>query len=241
MHTVTARLPYSDALPIYRGLQGKGPTCLFESASAVDKSSRLSVIGLEPSLELIGKGEHLDIRLLDERGRLFMEAVQQKFADFIERQETSRLLLHIPKTPFLGAEEDRLERQNIVQPLRFLLAKFKTDDKNFMGFYGALAYQFVYQFEDLKYQKSCPEPDFHLFLFDNLLLFNHLTQDLTLYVTREAETAAQSALAQIKDQLHRPAVAAGTPLRVGKFVQSPDDDTFKKQVERGIQLCYEGE
>lgn len=251
MHTTTARLPYSDALPIYRQLKGNGPTCLFESASATDKSSRLSVIGFEPTLELIGKDEHLDIRLLDPRGTVFYDFIRIHFAAFIESEREGRLLLRIPKPPFFGSEEDRLERQNIVQPLRRLLAAFKTSDKNFMGFYGALAYQFVYQFEDLKSTKACPEPDFHLFLFDNILLFNHLTQDLTLYVTRETESEAEKDLENLLLKTHKypsgaaylsdgPGLSEGA-LRIGKFISSPDDETFKKQVARGIQLCNEGE
>lgn len=251
MHTSTTRLPYTDALPLYRQLQGKGPTCLFESASATDKSSRLSVIGFEPTLELIGKDEHLDIRLLDARGTALYAYVQKEFADFVESERSGRLLLRIPKTPFFGAEETRLERQNIVQPLRKLLATFQTDDKNFMGFYGALSYPFVYQFEDLPHTKPGPEPDFHLFLFDNILLFNHLTQDLTLYVTRESEQEAQrDAKALLQKTNTHPSDAAhlsdGPPLsdealRIGQLVATPDDDTFKKQVQRGIQLCHQGE
>lgn len=244
MHTATVRLPYSDALLHYRSLQGKGPTCLFESASAVDKSSRMSVIGFEPTLELIGKDEQLSIRLLHTRGAAFYEFIRTEFADFVENERPDRVTLFIPKLPFSGAEEDRLDRQNIVQPLRRTLAHFKTDDKNFMGFYGALAYQFVYQFEDLQHQKPCPEPDFHLFLFDNILLFNHLTQDLTLYVTRETADAAQAELDLVRHWLHEleatPAPVAKAP-HIGKFVQTPDDETFKKQIAHGIQLCHEGE
>ena len=251
MQTSTARLPYSDALPIYRQLKGDGPTCLFESASATDKSSRLSVIGFKPTLELIGKDEHLDIRLLDPRAAIFLDFVRTEFAPFVESEREGRLLLRIPKTPFHGAEEARIERQNIVQPLRRMLAKFKTDDKNFMGFYGALAYQFVFQFEDLMHSKPCPEPDFHLFLFDNILLFNHLTQDLSLYVTRENEQTAQKDLETLlqKTNTHpwNAAHLSNSPalsdrsLRIGKFVATPDDETFKKQVQHGIQLCNEGE
>ena len=70
-----------------------------------------------------------------------------------------------------------------------------------MGFYGAMSYQFVYLFEDIKHKKSGPEPDFHLFLFDNLLLFNHLTQDLTLYVTRNGEQEAQADLNTLHEQI----------------------------------------
>lgn len=244
MHTSTTRLPYSDALPIYRNLKGNGPSCLFESASATDKSSRLSVLGFEPTLELIGKDEHLDIRLLDVRATVFYDFIKTKFAQFVENERAGRLLLHIPKTAFQGAEEDRLERQNIVQPLRSLLAEFKTDDKNFMGFYGALAYQFVYQFEDLANTKPCPEPDFHLFLFDNILLVNHLTQDLSLYVTRENPAEAESCAADFQARLaaFKTLPKSQTPPpTIGKFVATPDDETFKKQVQRGIQLCNEGE
>ncbi len=251
MFTHTARLPYTDALPRYRQLKGKGPTCLFESDSATDKSSRLSVIGFEPTLELIGKDDHLDIRLLDARGAVFFNFVQTEFAPFLEIKQADRLLLCIPKTPFRGAEDERLERPNIVQPLRKMLAAFKTSDKNFMGFYGALAYQFVFQFEDLQRRKTCPEPDFHLFLFDNILLFNHLTQDLTLYVTRENEQAAKEDLevllqktnTALNDAAHSPDEPAlsDEALRIGRLVSTPDDETFKKQVSRGIQLCNEGE
>jgi len=243
MFTATIRLPHADALPIYRRLKGLSPSCLFESASPTDKSSRMSVIGFEPPLEFVGKDEYLTLRLLHPRGAVFYDFVKNEFAQFVENEKGGRLVLRIPKTPFQGPEDERLERQNIAQPLRRLLARFKTDDKNFMGFYGALGYRFVYLFEDIQHEKPCSEPDFHLFLFDNILLFNHLTQDLTLYVTRENENLAHADLAKLNQEItnnEQPATK-NELLRIGKFLQTPDDETFKKQVERGIQLCNEGE
>lgn len=246
MYTSTSRLSYTDALSLYRRLKGKGPTCLFESASTVDKSSRMSVIGFAPTLELTGKDNHLDVRLLHSRGRVFYDFLIKEYSSFAESERNGRLLLNIPKLPFQGAEDERLERQNIVQPLRSMLARFKTSDKNFMGFYGALAYQFVYQFEDLPNAKPCPEPDFHLFLFDNILLFNHLTRDLTLYVTRETKDAAENDLQAYLGVLQqgepqKEAASVGEALHIGKFVATPDDETFCRQVKQGIQLCHEGE
>ncbi len=242
MHTSTVRLPYTDALPLYRHLKGASPSCLFESASPTDKSSRMSVIGFEPSLELVGKDERLTLRLLHPRSVVFYDFVKTEFAQFIENEKDGQLVLNIPKPPFFGPEDKRLERQNIVQPLRRMLAAFKTGDKNFMGFYGAMGYRFVYQFEDIRHEKPCPEPDFHLFLFDNILLFNHLTQDLTLYVTRENEEDAKKCTADFSARLHaHEAGGLKSPPYIGKFLQTPDDATFKKQVERGIQLCNEGE
>ena len=247
MHTLTARLPYSDALPLYRQLKDDQPSCLFESASAVDKSSRLSVIGLEPTLEMLGKDDQLTLRLLHPHGRLFYDFIHREYRAFVETERGDQLRLHIPKLPFSGAEEDRLDRQNIVQPLRRVLAEFHSQDKNFMGFYGALSYQFVYQFEDLQHQKPCTEPDFHLFLFDNILIFNHLTQDLTLYVTREHKVEAENELEVLREKCAMAQAAlpensaVNIPLQVGKISVTPDDETFKKQVARGVQLCFEGE
>lgn len=239
----TSRLPYQDALSLYQKLEGEGPSCLFESASASDKSSRLSVIGFEPGLELIGKDDHLTIRLMATRARPFYAFLAEAFRAFVESDQGDRMVLHIPKLPFEGAEEERLERQNIVQPLRALLRHFHCSDKNFMGFYGALAYQFVYQFEDIAYKKTCSEPDFHLFLFDNILLFNHLTQDLTLYVTRFDAVQSAADLQEIKEKIssEAPRTAAPPPLKLSTLVQTPSDDQFMQQVARGVSLCYAGE
>lgn len=201
MHTSTIRLPYTDALPLYRRLKSASPSCLFESASAVDKSSRMSVIGFEPPLELTGKNEYLELRLLHPRGAVFYDFVKTEFASFIESEKDGRLVLRIPKLPFHGPENERLERQNIAQPLRRMLARFNTGDKNFMGLYGAFGYRFVYLFEDIPCERPCPEPDFHLFLFDNILLFNHLTLDLTLYVTRENENLTEADREQLKQHI----------------------------------------
>lgn len=244
MPTQTTRLPYLDALPLYRVIRNGGPTCLFESASAVDKSSRMSVIGLEPPLELSGKDERLSVRLLHPRGQRYYDFLKTEFAGFIEFEQEDVLQFYIPKTPFTGPEDERLERQSIAQPLRRLLARFKSDDKNFAGLYGALSYRFVYLFEDIPQAKPCPEPDFHLFLFDNILLFNHLTRDLTLYVERETAEEAQRELARLHTRTGE-ALTTALPERagpeIGPFRLSPDDETFKRQVEQGVRLCNEGE
>jgi anthranilate/para-aminobenzoate synthase component I len=245
MHTAATRLPHTDALPLYRHLKGASPACLFESASPSDKSNRMSVIGFEPSLELVGKDEHLRLHLLHPRGAVFYDFVKTEFAQFMEHEKNGRLTLNIPKAPFHGPEDERLERQNIAQPLRRVLSEFKTGEKNFMGFYGAFGYRFVYLFEDIHCEKPCPEPDFHLFLFDNILLFNHLTQDLTLYVTRENQVEAEKCSVDFQALLLAPHSSddfeSSDEWGIGKLIQTPDDETFKKQVERGIQLCNEGE
>lgn len=241
MHTHVTRLPYADALDLYRRVRGHSPSCLFESDSASDISSRLSVIGFEPVMEVSGKEDHLSVRLLHARGAAFYQFIRDHFSRFIQSEKENVMEFFIPKTPFNGSEEERLERQNIVQPLRSVLARFRDDDKNFMGFYGALSYRFIYLFEDIEHAKPCPEPDFHLFLFDNILLFNHLTKDLSLYVTRADEDKAHADSERLLAFLKTAPPSPARPVQLGKFSFSPDDATFKKQVEKGVRLCHEGE
>ena len=246
--TAALRLNYCDSLGLYAALRSGIPSCLFESASAVDKSSRMSLIGIDPTLELTGKSDCLSVKLLQERGRLFFDFLKTNFAAYIQEGENSdqSFDLVIPKAPFYGPEEDRLERMNIAQPLRQMLAAFTHPEKNFMGLFGALGYRFVYLFEDIEHNKPCPDPDFHLFLFDNILLFNHLTRDLTLFVTRSGTAQTRSdgealqvlvteAMAHTEDYKNIPVPAFSSP------VSMPDDETFKKQVAKGIRLCNEGE
>jgi anthranilate synthase len=252
MTCATRRLPYRDALEVYEHIatranatdtHQRGGTCLFESVSAVDKSSRMSVIGLEPPLELWGKDDLLRVRLLRPRGQVFFDFLATEFGDHIVSRTADCLELSIPKVPFVGPEEDRLERPNIVQPLRCMLAHFKTDEKNFMGLYGALAYRFVYLFEDIHHEKPDEVPDFHLFLMDNILLFNHLTQDATLYVTRLDGAVAERDLEHfnVRIKQHDAPPATTKPFKVHAQTSSPDDAVFRDQVQQGIDLCYKGE
>ena len=246
MHTSATRLPYCEALELYAALRHQGASCLFESASTVDKSSRMSLIGLEPTLELTGKGDFLQMALLQDRGKPFFDFIRTEFAAFITSETPLAVELNIPKIPFYGPEEERLNRQNIAQPLRRMLAHFAHPEKNFTGLYGALGYRFVYLFEDIEHQKPCPEPDFHLFLFDNILLFNHLTKDLTLYITRNTEAEMQAAEQVVKAQVAAGMARGDEALQLpaptfSSAVSLPDDATFMQQVDKGISLCNEGE
>ena len=240
-HTHTQRLPYTDALSFYRKTRSNVPSCLFESAAVSDKSSRMSVIGLEPSLELTGKDDLLEITLLHERGKAFFDLLRAEYAAFLQHETPEKFILFIPQTPFRGAEEARLDRLNIVQPLRRLLTAFQCPEKNFMGLYGAFAYRFVYQFEDIAYDKPCHDPDFHLFLFDNILLFNHLTQDLSLYVTRTDATCAALDAESLLQRTEQKTNINEQGLHIGEFHTTPNHETFLSQVARGVQLCHKGE
>ena len=73
MPTHIAHLPYTNATAFYRQLCTGSASCLFESDSVADKSSRMSLIGLDPPLELVGKDPVLTVRLRNARGQVYFD------------------------------------------------------------------------------------------------------------------------------------------------------------------------
>ena len=240
-YTKTERLKYQDALPLFKKLRGLGPSCLFESSSVNDKSGRMSVLTVDPTLELKGKGDTCFVKLIDERAQYFYDVVKEHFASYKKHERNGELELHIPKEKFRQSEDERPERQNIAQVIRELLASCHFDDKNFMGLYGALAYTFIYLFEDVPATKENDTLDFHLFLNDTVFLFNHLTLDLTLYCTRQSEKEAAEAIEHLMEEIKVRSGDYETSLELSNVKVVPDDETFKQQVAEGVDLCMKGE
>ncbi len=237
----TLPIPYKDALYYYKRIKTKQANFVFESTDAADKSSRLSLIGINPILELKGKKENCTIQLLDERGRIFFDFLQEKFSKFVDNQSNGKLTLVIPKAPFKGAEHERFNRQNIGQVIRQLLIEFKMEDRNFFGLYGALSYNFIYLYEDIHHIKENDTADFHLFLFDNILFFNHLTQQADIYSIRQEEKEAEDSAKKLAEELATATLNTYQAPNIDLINISPNDETFKNQVSHARQLCKEGE
>lgn len=241
LYTHTAKIAYQDALYYYKRLNSSQATFIFESSNGSDHSSRMSLVGTDPILELTGKNDVCEVKLLADRGTAFFNYLCKNFKDQGTLTSDTSLKIEIVKAPFKGDENQRFKRQNIGQIIRQFLLEFELNQKNFMGLYGALSYNFIYLYEDVVKEKENDTADFHLFLFDNILMFNHLMQQATVYCTRQDEVAAAEAVAELlmhfkaaDEQEYR------MPL-VSDFEFTPSDETFMKQVEYARQLCLEGE
>jgi len=240
-HTQSTSVPYSDALQYYKRLHTQNPSFIFESANGSDPSSRLSLVGCDPTLELIGKADHCLVRLLDERAKVFFDFIFAHFGTYATLTDVHEISLSIPKKPFNGEENERFTRENIGKIIRDLLLHFKIKEQNFMGFYGALSYNFIYLYEDIAQVKENDTPDFHLFLFDNIIFFNHLLQQATLYCTRTEDHLAAEAVEKYTAHFDKAKNAAYTHPVVHNFAFSPDDSTFRDQVSYARSLCEQGE
>ena len=72
--------------------------------------------------------------------------------------------------------------------MRALVAQMRAEGERHLGFYGAMGYDLVFQFEpiDLQHQRAVDQPDMHLFLPDELVVvdvfFLLLIQNLQLNI-----------------------------------------------------------
>jgi hypothetical protein len=71
-------------------------------------------------------------------------------------------------------------------------------------------------------------------------VFNHLTQDLTLYLTRGDKEEAECEASVVLDWLAAQSPTASEPLQIGKFVATPDDDRFQNKWPKAL-TCATGE
>ncbi|MFT5917934.1 MAG: anthranilate/para-aminobenzoate synthase component I [Flammeovirgaceae bacterium] len=241
METHNLAIPYKDALEYYKIIKNDQPSFIFESSDTASKASRLSILGVEPILELKGSGAICQVKQLQPRGKLFFDFVEEKFANHVEKISEEEIHLNLPKTEFRGEENDRFTRQNTAQVIRELLLKFKNEETNYMGLYGALAYSFVYLYEEVERSKESEMPDFHLFLFDTVLFFNHLSHSTSIYCTRQTAEEAEADSIQLKKTLIEGKVQEIVTPKIANMQSSPTNEKFMEQVQTVRDLCEKGE
>lgn len=234
-------MPYGDALDYYKKLQKGTPNFLYESSDATDKKSRLSMIGIEPFIELKAQNDICVVSLKEERGRVFFDFILNEYANYVVKNEAGVLELHIPNEAFNGPENERFLRVNTGKVIRDLLIAFKQEAQSFFGIYGALGYRFIYMYEEVEACEPSNEADYHLFVFDNVLFFNHLTRDCRLYCTRQNETDAAEACKAIKLELTSRTEMEFTKPSIKEVEVMPKGEIFKKQVQKARDLCEQGE
>lgn len=241
METCILTIPYKEALEYYKIVKGEGPSFLMESTDTANKSNRLSIMGVKPVIELIGKVDSCQVNLLEGRGQLFFEFIAKTFSDFTHRISEKELLLNLPKVEFRGEENERFTRQNTAQVIRSLLTQFKNEEQNYMGLYGALSYNFVYLYEEVERAKIAETPDFHLCLYDTLLFFNHLSHSTNIYCTRQSFADAQADALRFKEVLLNGSKQEDARPKISHVHSMPSDEEFMDQVKQAKHLCERGE
>ena len=178
---------------------------LLESRDVSNIYGRLSLLGVDPVIEIIAKNDQVSVTALNERGRKYL--VQFSKSDFgvCDELDISEDFVKavIKKDASELEESERTKRKNVTEMIRIVLNKFKQNEKSLIGLYGAFSYDFVRQFEDLpEILEDEGVADFRLCLYDNFVFFDHLREKAEIATYRFDKLEAHKAALDLEHALN---------------------------------------
>ena len=197
-------LPYGDSANTFQKLyQDYKYKMLLESKDISPVYGRMSLVGVDPVLELRGKDNQFKISVLNERGLFYLGSLEEKDLKMVEDLEiTESHISGTIKNDIHSSEGEH--KQNIAQVIRLLLKKFKTTEQTLLGLYGPFAYDFVRLFENIG--NTLPETvadDFRLFLYDTFVRIDHIKESAEIVCYREKEQVSSVAIKSIQEKLKK--------------------------------------
>ena len=130
---------------------------------------------------------HFAFRALNARGEMLLETFRHSLAKHEHVMELKltddQLKGAVAQMPEYFPEEERSKQPTIFSVLRALVAQMRAEGENHLGFYGALGYDLVLQFEplQLRHPRREDRPDLHLFLPDELVVVDHRKEQARRY------------------------------------------------------------
>jgi anthranilate synthase len=142
---------------------------------------------VDPPLALQVKARTVDMTALNQRGEALLAMIlvlfqeDNAFADTLTllQQTKKKLRLQVNASQGVFSEEERSRQASVFTVLRQLLHFFKSAEEPYLGLYGALGYDLIFQFEDIQLQKNRAEDqrDMLLYLPDEILIVNHRKEE----------------------------------------------------------------
>ncbi len=196
---IKKHIPYSHHLfeSFFDKVRERG--IILESAEIAPIYGRLSLILIDPPLQILGKDNKFEILALNRRGKEILALLDESlfsYASELKMREHS-ITGVVERENRLFEEGKRFKQRNISYVIRTFLDFFASEDR-FLGLYGVFSYDFVRLFEDLPdLHPDTGIPDFNLFMPDFIVHFNHLKEDaeLLLYDFRDFECPAEDYIA----------------------------------------------
>lgn len=216
---------------------------LFESKDISHIYGRLSLIGLDPVLEIKGKGDSFSITALNKRATGYMEDLSNEDMSICDEFERGDGVISgkIFKVDEGFEEGERSKQKNISRVVRLFLEKFRVVGREMLGLYGAFSYDFVKQFEDIP--NLLPEDDvndFRLLLCDTFVFFDHLKEVKEVIAYRETEKEARKVCEELKVKIEGDEVDGdGFEVLDDKF--DLEQKEFEELVENARDLAKRGE
>lgn len=227
---------------VYKNLGGVG-NFLLESRDVSQVYGRLSLMGVDPALEVRGKNNDFSLTALNERGREYLGCFEKGdfgMCDSVEFGE-GKISGVIKKEEGEFEESQRTKRKNISNVIRVVIDKFKQSRKEFFGLYGAFAYDFVRLFEDIpELLEDEGVADFRLFLYDSFVFFDHLKEQAEVVVYRGSELEAHKAALDL-DHLIKKGVDEASSYKISDAKFDMNEEEYSLLVENARDLALRGE
>ena len=175
-------IPYQNVFELYKLLTANGtvPALLLESRTINLAYGKQSIVTANLALKVSGKNDSFGIEALTEQGRnLLGEYSREDFpfaTSYYQDAYQIKGTLRRDFDPDL-VEEERIRKTSAASFLRSLFQNFSTDNR-FAGLYGAFAYDFVRNFEDIGHRHDKePGEDFVLFLPSDIYVFDEIRRE----------------------------------------------------------------
>jgi len=183
-----AELPVVGALDLFLARLDAHRGAVFASGYEYPgRYSRWDIGFVDPPVELVARGHDFTVRALNERGKPLLQLFRQgieghRHLGALEGNDTELRGQVSPMPPHFP-EEERSKQPTIFSLLRALVWQFGAPVEPHLGFYGAMGYDLVFQFEPitLRHQRPAQHPDLHLFLPDDLIVVDHRKEQALRY------------------------------------------------------------
>ncbi|MDR2212154.1 MAG: anthranilate synthase component I [Pseudomonadales bacterium] len=152
---------------------------LSSSYEAPGRYTRWDIGAVRPPLRFIARGRDCELQALNARGEILLRMIKALLAgdgDLRDLRHTAdRLCFGINEPEPVLTEEQRTRQRGVFSVLRRLIAHFASFDDNYLGFYGAFAYDLAFQLEAVepKLTRDSKQRDLVLYLPDTILVVDH--------------------------------------------------------------------
>ncbi|MBI5753698.1 anthranilate synthase component I family protein [Candidatus Peregrinibacteria bacterium] len=205
---------------------------LLESKDISHIYGRLSLMGVDPVLEIRGKNNGFGIEILNGRGKKYLHELADKdlkICDSFKRTKTG-----------IESVVKKSKNKNISQIIRLFIKKFKQEKKELIGLYGAVAYDFIRLFEDIpEILSDGGVDDFRLCLYDTFVFFDHLKDKAEIVAYRETIKEGEKVAESLARKVCGKDIKFGFKIKNAKF--GLDKERYKDLVKDAKDLAKRGE
>lgn len=174
------QLDYKTAIDQLAASLDQSPGVLLASSFEFPgRYTRWDIGFVNPPLQIVGRGENLEIKALNIRGEIILPEIYRALqsCSAVENLEAEQKIICVSLTTGDEefTEELRSRKISLFSLLREIISCFASPKDSYLGLYGAFGYDLTFQFEDVdRYQdRDEQDRDLVLYLPDQIIVADH--------------------------------------------------------------------